>query len=261
MPPFDIRTVGTFGVAAVEAGVRINSKIVAFVAVNLSFAILDMDNAVTTARSSSGMLSSSGNLRAAGLFFLIAAMVVSVMLFGLEVGPFALEPTDGAHHHGQSSHYAGNNNSSAKFMSAESPSSYRGDSAATVEQNASYGQMLTLSEIPRDHSLLDPETSSRLQLQPSASPLEFGQPRPVIVQSGPSITAAAAANNGETFQFRAQALFSYESNPDDPMELSFKKDEILEVLEIKGKWWQARRVLPDGTVHRGIVPSNYLRVV
>jgi len=33
--------------------------------------------------------------------------------------------------------------------------------------------------------------------------------------------------------------------PDDPNELSFKKGEVLEILDKTGKWWEARRA--DGT--------------
>ncbi|KAI8142853.1 hypothetical protein BJV82DRAFT_614536 [Fennellomyces sp. T-0311] len=51
----------------------------------------------------------------------------------------------------------------------------------------------------------------------------------------------------------ATALHSYQANPDDPNELSFSKDESLEILDKKGNWWQAKK--QDGSV--GIVPSNY----
>ncbi|KAI8064424.1 hypothetical protein BC940DRAFT_96797 [Gongronella butleri] len=59
-------------------------------------------------------------------------------------------------------------------------------------------------------------------------------------------TAAASANT-------AMALHSYTANPNDPNEISFQKDEILDVLDRRGNWWQARK--QDGTI--GIVPSNY----
>lgn len=44
------------------------------------------------------------------------------------------------------------------------------------------------------------------------------------------------------------------ANPDDPNELSFGKEEVLEILNKSGNWWQAKK--QDGTV--GIVPSNYV---
>lgn len=44
------------------------------------------------------------------------------------------------------------------------------------------------------------------------------------------------------------------ANPDDPNELSFQKEEVLEILNKSGNWWQAKK--QDGTI--GIVPSNYV---
>ena len=44
------------------------------------------------------------------------------------------------------------------------------------------------------------------------------------------------------------------ASTDDPTELSFRKGEMLEVVEKKGNWWQARK--GDGTM--GIIPSNYV---
>ncbi|KAI8096672.1 uncharacterized protein BX664DRAFT_324581 [Halteromyces radiatus] len=52
---------------------------------------------------------------------------------------------------------------------------------------------------------------------------------------------------------QATALHNYQASPDDPNELSFEKNEVLDILDRKGNWWQARK--QDGTT--GIVPSNY----
>ncbi|EAU86392.1 hypothetical protein CC1G_05386 [Coprinopsis cinerea okayama7 len=56
---------------------------------------------------------------------------------------------------------------------------------------------------------------------------------------------------------KAEALFGYTAAKEDPGELSFKKGEILYILDRSGKWWEARKA--DGTT--GIAPSNYLRLV
>lgn len=45
-----------------------------------------------------------------------------------------------------------------------------------------------------------------------------------------------------------------QASPDDPTELSFKKGDILHVVERKGNWWQARN--SEGAT--GIIPSNYV---
>ncbi len=74
---------------------------------------------------------------------------------------------------------------------------------------------------------------------------------------------SSVASGGET-QYRAKALYNCEcatpsywssshapmtadtASPDDPNEITFSKNEILEILDKNGKWWQARK--QDGTV-------------
>ncbi|CAG8516590.1 5516_t:CDS:2, partial [Scutellospora calospora] len=75
----------------------------------------------------------------------------------------------------------------------------------------------------------------------------------------PSLHQSIYQNNQSTnmvvddYKFKAKALYDYHGSPEDNSELSFNKDEYLDIASKEGKWWRARK--SDGTT--GIAPSNY----
>jgi len=112
------------------------------------------------------------------------------------------------------------------------------------------------------------ETSSPIAGFPSGADRNSSQPRfgngPTTGPGNSNLAATSGPLSTEPtvgevvapteYPYRAKAIYSYEANPDDANEISFSKHEILEVSDVSGRWWQAKKENGD----TGIAPSNYL---
>ncbi|RPA74393.1 putative high osmolarity signaling protein Sho1 [Ascobolus immersus RN42] len=122
----------------------------------------------------------------------------------------------------------------------------RPDTSISHNAHHTYSSQLAGFEIPTaaNGGPLGPSASGTSNSQSLSSP----QP---LQQAGVSDSEVGAPTE---YPYRAKAIYNYTANPDDANEISFAKHEILEVSDVSGRWWQARK----SNGETGIAPSNYL---
>ncbi|KAI5795868.1 hypothetical protein FPQ18DRAFT_366494 [Pyronema domesticum] len=126
------------------------------------------------------------------------------------------------------------------------------DSFAMQKDKSGYG-------LDRPHTSTSSHQAPQMYTSAQLNGFETSSPTPT---PGPSATpqpGAQAMVEPEVaapteYPYRAKAIYSYDANPEDVNEISFAKHEILEVSDVSGRWWQARK--QNGET--GIAPSNYL---
>ncbi|KAJ6110252.1 hypothetical protein N7486_002487 [Penicillium sp. IBT 16267x] len=207
---------------------------------------------VLTSTSANNLIySHMGAQQAAGAGFILISMVIVIWIFYFGSSPQAA-------HRGFIDSFALN-------KEQPDPSSYRGSRPMSSAFGARPETSAT-SNTPQMYTsaqLSGFETSSPVSGFPGGAPgaernsslARFGAPSTSPVP-GPS------TGNQETsevpqptdYPYRAKAIYSYDANPEDANEISFAKHEILEVSDVSGRWWQARKSNGD----TGIAPSNYL---
>ena len=138
---------------------------------------------------------------------------------------------------------SGNNQAPQMYTSAQlngfetsSPvSGYPGGLAGAQRENASSQSRFGQQSQQNHHGGSQRATSPSAQQTPTtvAAPMTG-----MTNQQDPHHSDVAAATE---YPYRAKAIYSYEANPDDANEISFSKHEILEVSDVSGRWWQAKK--------------------
>nr|OQO30856.1 High osmolarity signaling protein SHO1A [Rachicladosporium sp. CCFEE 5018] len=219
--------------------------IVGFMAAGLVF---------TTSSVNSLIYNSQPAKEAAAAGFILLSMVSIVWIFY-----YGSQPT--ASHRQTLDSFALHKDRAPSRNSRHMTQSYRPD---TIHSSAANQQQQAQPQMYNSNQLAGFETASPVTGFPggaagaqnrasaSAFPAPVSQTAPTTAP--PTGVADSTMTQPAEYPYRAKAIYSYEANPDDANEISFTKHEILEVSDVSGRWWQAKK--ENGET--GIAPSNYL---
>ncbi|GAB7359675.1 hypothetical protein MBLNU230_g6854t1 [Neophaeotheca triangularis] len=140
--------------------------------------------------------------------------------------------------HSGPQHQMYNSSALAGFETSSPVTGYPGGAAGQQNRDS-------LSRFPQ------PTQNQQQSSYQNQNPQQLQQPNANMGMPGNHDSTISAP---EAYPYRAKAIYSYEANPDDANEISFTKHEVLEVSDVSGRWWQARKESGE----TGIAPSNYL---
>lgn len=193
-----------------------------------------------------------GTMQAAGAGHIILSIVQIIWIFYFGSSPDALS-------HAYVDSFALHKDQKRSQSTHPLSPGYHGDRPHTSTSSHHAPQMYTSAQLSGfETSSPQPGTQYRESMNkyaspnsatPTPGPSTTPQPQSAVIQIPPDEVTAPT-----DYPYRAKAIYSYDANPEDANEISFTKHEVLEVSDVSGRWWQARK--QNGET--GIAPSNYL---